>query len=153
MLRYTFIFSLKSKEMERKSILIANYSQEGHHSHNEDTWDESAVIENERELLNVMKSWHKKSASTFGNYPFGGLFSVNRITFQVQKIIDDNGDFYYSNKISCEPPTYLENVKQSFNEWFTSIKERLPKLREARDKRVQETAERKKLQELTEKYK
>jgi hypothetical protein len=47
---------------------------------------------------------------------------------------------------------YFENVKVSSNEWLGNIKVRLPKLREARDKRLKEQSERRKFEELSMKY-
>lgn len=139
--------------MERKKIIIVNYSQEGHPMYNEDTWDDSCSIETENDLLSACKNWHKKSSSTFNNYPFGGLFSFNNLTFQEQNIIiDDNGEVFYGNKQDCDKPEYFENVKTLFDEWLQNIKHRLPKLREARDKRIKEESERRKLAELIGKY-
>ena len=139
--------------MERKTRIIVNYSQKGHYMYNEDTWDDSCVIENEKDLLSACKSWHKQSSSSFNDYPFGGLFSFNNITFQKQNIIvDENGEVFYGKKQDCEKPECFENVKVSFNEWLDNIKVRLPKLREVRDKRLKEQHERRKFEELSIKY-
>lgn len=139
--------------MERKTRIIVNYSQKGHYMYNEDTWDDSCTIETENGLLSACKSWHKQSSSSFNDYPFGGLFSFNNLTFQKQNIIvDDNGEVFYGKKQDCDKPEYFENVKDSFNEWLQSIKVRLPKLREARDKRLKEQSERRKFEELSTKY-
>jgi hypothetical protein len=67
-------------------------------------------------------------------------------------IIDDNGEVFYGKKQDCDKPEYFENVKVSFNEWLQNIKLRLPKLREARDKRLKEQSERRKFEELSMKY-
>jgi hypothetical protein len=139
--------------MERKIRIIVNYSQEGHYMYNEDTWDDSCTIENEKELLTACKSWHKQSSSSFSDYPFGGLFSFNNLTFQKQNIIiDNNGEIFYGKEQDCDKPEYFENVKKTFNEWLGNIKVRLPKLREARDKRLKEESERRKFEELSMKY-
>jgi hypothetical protein len=141
------------KEMERKTNIIVNYYQKGHYMYNEDTWDDSCTIENEKDLFLTCKSWHIKSSSSFNDYPFGGLFSFNNLTFQKQNIIvDDNGEVFYGEKQDCDKPEYFEDVKVSFNEWLENLKVRLPKLREARDKRLKEQSERRKFEELSKKY-
>jgi hypothetical protein len=121
--------------------------------YNEDTWDDSCSIETEKDLLSACKSWHKQSSSSFNDYPFGGLFTFNNLTFQKQNIIiDDNGEVFYGKKQDCNKPEYFENVKTLFNEWLQNIKHRLPRLREARDKRLKEESERRIFKELSIKY-
>ena len=121
--------------------------------YNEDTWDDRCTIENEKDLLLACKSWYKQSSSSFNNYPFGGLFSFNNLTFQMQNIIvDDNEEVFYGKKQDCDKPEYFEDVKVYFNEWLENVKVRLPKLREARYKRLKEQSERRKFEELSKKY-
>ena len=140
--------------MERKQRIIVNYSQIGHYMYNEDTWDDSCVIENEKELLNACKKWHKQSASSFNDYPYGGLFSFNNLSFKKQNIIvDDSGEVFKGKKKDCETPDYFENVKLDFNTWIDNIRQRLPKLKEAKSKRLKEESERKQLEKLSLKYK
>lgn len=139
--------------MERKERIIVNYSQKGHYMYNEDTWDDSREIVNKKDLLSACKSWHKNSSSTFNDFPFGGLFSFSNLSFQKQNIIvDDSGEVFYGEKQDCDPPEYFSTVRIEFDEWFNNIKERLPKLRKARDKRLKEQDERRKLEELSLKY-
>lgn len=139
--------------MKRKTILIANYSQIGHYMYSEDTWSDSIIVENEKDLLWFCKNCHKESASKFNNYPFYGLFDFKYITFEKQNIIiDDNEEVFYGEKQISDPPNYFENVKKDYYIWYNNIKERLPRLRKARKKRLKEESERKKLKELSLKY-
>lgn len=139
--------------MERKQKLIANYSQQGYYMYPEDTWDDSIVIENEKDLLLACKEWYKLSARGFNNYPFGGLFSIGYVSFETQNIIiDDNGEIFYGELKECGVPEYFDDVKEKFNEWLIFIKDRVPKLREARKKRLKEEEDRKKFEELSMKY-
>lgn len=139
--------------MERKTRLIAKYSQRGHYMYPEDTWDDSCQIKNEKDLLYVMKDWHKQSASKFNDAPLGGLFSPNALTFEIEHIIvDDDGSIFYGKKEDCAKPDYFDSAKESFEKWYKAISERLPKLRQARSNRLKEESERKKLKELSEKY-
>ena len=139
--------------MEHKVRFIANYSESGHYMYPEDTWDDTCVIKNEKDLLSVCKTWYKISASQFNDYPFHSLFNFSNITFTKQKIIiDDNGEIFYGKKEECEKPEYFDKVKDEFDTWIKNIKERLPKLREAINKRINEVSERKKLDELKLKY-
>ncbi len=139
--------------MERKTTLIVEYSQKGHYMYNEDTWCDSVIIENEKDLLIACKEWHKRSASNFNDYPFGGLFSFNNISFQKQNIIiDDNGELFYGKIEETNTPEYLESVKDKFNSWIKFIRERLPKLREARKKRLKDENERRKFEEISLKF-
>ena len=140
--------------MERKQIIIVEYSQSGHYMYNEDTWNDSLVVETEKELLNACKEWHKTSASSFNNYPFCGLFSFNNLSFKKQNIIiDDSGEIFKGKKVDCEKPDYFEKVQLDFNTWIDNIRQRLPKLREARSKRLKEESERKEFEKLSLKYK
>jgi hypothetical protein len=139
--------------MERKERIIVNYSQDGHYMYQEDTWDDSSEIRNEKDLLEACKGWHKMSASKFNNYPYGGLFSFNNLAFEKQNIIiDETGEIFYGKLQECDKPDYFEKVKTEFNEWLNNIKTRLPKLREARDNRIKEEIERKKFEELSKKF-
>lgn len=139
--------------MERKTILIANYSQNGHCDYPEDTWDSSTQIENEDDLFRWMKTLHKDSARSFSDYPFGGLFSTRSITFSEQKmIIDDDESVYLGSKKGCENPDYFDIAKLKYDNWYKAIQDRLPKLLEAKKKRLAEEKEKSQLAYLSEKY-
>ena len=139
--------------MERKELLIANYSQLGHCQFPEDTWEADGVFETKEDLLFLFKHWHRRSASNFSEYPFNGIFNPNWITFEKQTIIiDEDGKKYYGEKEECDPPHFLEEVKNEYKEWYKNIKERLPRLRKARDAKRKEIEEQKKLAELLDKY-
>jgi hypothetical protein len=139
--------------MERKTRMLVNYSQEGHYMYPEDTWDDSCTISNKKDLLITCKEWHKMSSSKFNNYPLGGLFSFENISFQKQNlIIDDSGEVFYGEITDCDIPEYFEEVKSEFNQWLNFLKERVPKLREVRKNRIEKEKELKKLEELSLKY-
>ena len=115
--------------MKREQILIVNYSQVGHYMYQEDTWDDSSTFNNEKELLQLCKEWHKSSASSFNDYPFGGLFSTNNLSFQTQDVItDESGEKFYGTKKDCSPPSYFKKVEEEYNIWRNFIKKRLRKL-------------------------
>lgn len=61
--------------------------------------------------------------------------------------------FLKVKKKDCETPDYFENVKLDFNTWIDNIRQRLPKLKEAKSKRLKEESERKQLEKLSLKYK
>ena len=139
--------------MKREQILIVNYSQVGHYMYQEDTWDDSSVINNERELLKLCKEWHKCSASTFSDYPFGGLFNIDNLSFQTQDIITDEfGEKFYGTKKDCPPPSYFKKVEDDYNNWYKNIKTRLPKLQKAREKRLDRERELKTFETLKAKF-
>lgn len=139
--------------MKKKKILIANYSQQGHYMYNEDTWSDKFRINSRKDFLDACKSWHKRSSSNFNDYPFGGLFSFQNISFQNQDIIiDDEGNKFYGKKYDCENPEYFNEVKDEFNKWIKAIKLRLPLLRKAREKRLKEESDFKKFKELSIKF-
>jgi hypothetical protein len=139
--------------MTKKEIIIVNYSQVGFYEYPEDTWNDSSVIYSKNDLLYTCKWWYKESGRTFSNYPFGSIFSFDKLSFQKQTIIvDDNGEKFYGKKIDTDKPDYFDEVVIEFNDWLKNIKDRLPRLREARDKRIKRESELKKLKELTLKY-
>jgi hypothetical protein len=139
--------------MKKESRIILKYSQEGHYMYPEDTWDASFIISTEKELFKAIKELHKQSASNFNDYPFNHLFSFSNISFKIQSfIIDENGELYYGQEKECDPPIYYENAKASYKEWISAIKERLPKLRKARDNRLKEEQELMLLKTLSSKY-
>ena len=133
--------------------IIVKYSQEGHYMYPGDTWEEKRNIENKKDLLKFCKEMYKESGMGFNNYPFNSLFSFNSITFQKQKIIiDDKYNRFHGKKQDCVNPEYFNEVKLEFNKWLDAIKERLPRLREARKKRLKEEKEYQKFKELSLKY-
>jgi hypothetical protein len=139
--------------MERRQIIIMNYSQSGHSSYNEDTWSDSRQIVTAEDMLVVCKYWHKESASTFNDYPYGGLFAFSNLSFEIQNIIiDDSGEVFKGNLVDCKAPDFIEQVQIDFNTWIDSIKERLPRLREARRIRLLKESELLQLKKLSEKY-
>ncbi len=135
------------------AINIVNYSQTGHYMYPEDTWDDTCTFKNEKELLNACKEWYKMSARGFNNYPFISEFSFNNLTFEKQNIIIVDDEVFNGKLQACGAPEYFDNVKFQFNEWLDNIKVRLPKLRVARDKRLQEEHELDLYKKLSIKYK
>lgn len=139
--------------MKREQILIVNYSQVGHYMYQEDTWDDSCVFGSEQDLLWLCKHWHKRSAGNFSGYPFGGLFSINKLSFQTQDIITDEfGEKFYGDKKDCLPPSYFKKVEEDYNIWYNFIKIRLPKLEKARKERLDRERELKTLETLKAKF-
>jgi hypothetical protein len=139
--------------MKREQVLIANYSQKGHQYYPEDLWDDSMHFNNEKELLQLCKEWHKRSASTFGDYPFHGYFHPQRLSFQIQDvIIDDLGEKFYGAKKDCQPPSYFKKVEEDYKVWYDFIKARLPRLKQARKDRLNREKELKTFELLKAKF-
>jgi len=139
--------------MKREQILIVNYSQEGHQYYPEDTWDDSSVFGSERDLLRLCKEWHKRSAGNFSDYPFGGLFDTELLSFQTQDVItDESGEKFYGTKKDCPPPSYFKKVEEDYQAWYAFVKVRLPKLQKARNKRLEMERELKTLETLKAKF-
>ena len=68
-------------------------------------------------------------------------------------IIDDSGEVFKGRKVDCENPDYLGKVRIDFDTWIANIRQRLPKLKEAKSKRLKEEFERKEFEKLSLKYK
>src|SRR6478735_4163721 len=127
--------------MEINQILIVEYSQSGHYAYPEDTFSERIIIENSKQLSSFFKKMYKLSASSFSNYPFSGLFNTNSISFFSQKIIEFEGEKYYSEIKDCEPPVYFNECCLNFNTFTETLKTRLPKLREIKENKLKEAKE------------
>lgn len=139
--------------MKKEIILIAKYSQEGSREFPEDTWKTSWKCEGEKHLYNKMKLLCKKSARSFNDYPFWGLFTPQNIHFFSQNIItDDDGNIYKGKLVKTARPDYFKAAEDKFKEWYSFLEKRLPKLIIAYEKREKEEREKLLFETLKNKY-
>lgn len=138
--------------MEVFKTYKAVYSQKGHYMYPEDTWSSKYIISNEKNLYNWMKQLHKRSASNFNNYPFCSLFTPENISFYEREELKYNNKIFRTSYTSCSPPEYFDNVVKKYEEWYSYIEKRLPRLREVYKKRIKIESDIKLLNKLKEKY-
>lgn len=138
--------------MKKIKKLLVEYSQEGYRDYPEDTWSDMCVIENENDLLEIAKYWHKESAKTFNNYPLNGLFTFNSLKFYEQEVIIDGDKSFYGDKVKTEKPEYFNKVKKEYENWFETIKRRLPKLQKLLKLKKQEEKDRRTFEELSKRF-
>lgn len=138
--------------MEVQTRIKVIYSQEGHYMYPEDSWEDSAIISDKKSLTEMMKEWHKMSASSFNNYPFNGLFSTNSLTFEIQKFVIINGEEFIGPSSKTDRPDFFEDSVKEYKEWYDYIKKRLPVLQKLKENRLKEEREKNLFEQLKEKF-
>lgn len=133
--------------MEIKQTLIACYSQKG-----DDSWDDERIINNLEELFQYMKDLYRTNAPKYSDlYPFNGYCKKENFSFVIRKSVEIESDIY-SCDIKTENPFYFEKAFQLYEIFYTRVRNTLPNLKKASQKRIKEQQERNDLKKLTIKY-
>lgn len=56
--------------MEKNKIITVHYSQKGHYQYPEDTWSDSCIVSNEKELYKAFKEWYRQLSMYLDSFFF-----------------------------------------------------------------------------------
>jgi hypothetical protein len=135
---------------------MAVYAQQGHNQFPEDSWSDTAIIENEKDLYRAAIGWYKRSASSFNNYPFNGMFTFSAIYYIQREYVEDTASgerFYSESTVECPPPPYATSAATMFKDYIAYISRRLRDLQEARRRAALEAYEKNEYERLKTKFK
>lgn len=147
--------TLDNITMKTWESLVIEATNKGHYMYPEDDYQISATITNEDDLFKFMKEVHKRDSQYSNDTALNGGFSPNICKYYIQttKTLKFGKDrFTKIEKIDGEKPEYFERAYEKYKEFNKCLRERLPKIRDAREQRLKRDSDRRKYEELKQKF-